>query len=260
MTYTLITGASKGIGKSMAIECAKLGMNLILVARSMPLLEGLKQEITKDINIDVQLYAADLAKEGASAEVYEWCSRQKLSVDKLINNAGVNRFGSFDNLPLSEKKQVIQLNVNAVIEMTHYFLPDLLKQREAHILIVGSTSSFIPNPYMALYGSSKAFIYSFSRALRSELKRTNVSVSCLCPGPTKTDITSAAGMKEVDGWKANFEMSSESVARSGILGMLNKKAKIVPGFSNKLTVLLSYITPTGFLTDNAGALMKSMGK
>ena len=178
----------------------------------------------------------------------------------MINNAGVNRFGKFDNLPLSEKKQLVQINVNAVIEITHFFLPDLLKQREAHILIVGSTSSFVPNPYMALYGGSKAFIYSFSRALRSELKKTSVSVSCLCPGPTKTEITAAAGMKDVEGWLTNFEMTSESVARTGILGMLNKKAYVIPGLSNKLTVLLSYIIPTGFLTDNAGKLMKNMGK
>lgn len=260
MTYTLITGASKGIGKHIAFECARLGMNLILVARSMPLLEELKQEITKNVKVDIQLLSADLAKDGAAAEVYDWCARHQLNVDKLINNAGIATWGKFDNLSLSDKKHLLQLNVHSLFEMTHYFLPDLLKQTEAYILNVGSTASYVPTPYMATYGGSKAFVYSFSRALRSELKKTSVTVSCLCPGPTKTEIAKAGGMKEVEGWKTLFEMSAESVARTAVLGMLNKKAAIVPGLSNKFTVLLARIFPMGVIVDNTAAIFKNQGK
>jgi short-subunit dehydrogenase len=260
MTYTLITGASKGIGKHIAIECAEMGMNLILVARSMHLLEELKKEITNKVNVDIRLLSADLFKEGSAAEIYDWCSREKLQLDKLVNNAGISAWGNFENLSLTKKKQLMHINVTVVVEMIHLFLPDLLKQPQAYILNVGSIASYMPIPYMAIYGGSKSFVYSYSLALRNELKKTNVSVTCLNPGPTKTELVITAGMKDVEGWKTMFEMNPQSVARAGVLAMLNKKASIVPGWSNKLTVFLSRMLPSSIMLDNTAAIFKDMGK
>lgn len=233
--FALITGASKGIGKCIAQQLAKSGYNLLLVARSETALQELSTQIQHRYHNKVFYLAADLSASNAAMEVADWTKKHTGQLAILINNAGYGLWGGFENLNLNEQMNMLALNINAVVELTHHLIPALKQQKQAYILNLSSTAAYQAVPGLALYAASKSFVLSYSRALRYELKDSAVSVSCLCPGPTDTGFASRAGLDILADLAEKFNMSPESVAATGIKGMFNKKAEIIPGFLNKLS-------------------------
>ena len=255
MNYALITGASSGIGLELSHLLAEAGSNLILVARKEKDLYELKTSLTKKYNISVEVIKKDLGNPSAPKEIYDEVASKGMSVDTLINNAGVGSFGPFSEISLEKDINLIDVNVRALTELTKLFLPHLLEEKKGRILNVASTAGFMPGPYMAVYYASKAYVISFSEALSSELEGTSVSVSVLCPGPTKTGFQAKAEMKKSD-FVSLGVMDAKTVALCGYKGMLKGKTIIIPGYLNKLLILGGKLMPRKLLT----ALAKSTQK
>lgn len=254
--YTLITGASKGIGRSMAFACAAKGMNLIICARSTKLLEDLATEIREKYQVVVKVYALDLVRPDAAKQLANFCVRHHLNVNMLINNAGFGLWGAFADLPLEDQVGSIQLNVSALVTLTHGLLPLLTQQRQSYILNIASIAGFMPSPYFSVYAATKAFVVSFSRALRVELKKSGVVVSCLCPGPTESEFAGRAGMENFRFNKKEFYMNADLVAKIGLDGLLKKRDVIIPGASNKFTTALMSALPKSITSRVIGKIYK----
>ncbi|MFN6946199.1 MAG: SDR family NAD(P)-dependent oxidoreductase [Cytophagaceae bacterium] len=243
MKYTLITGASRGIGEAMARYCATKKMNIILVARSGERLENLALELAEQYSVDVKSFVADLTESGKIADLYNWCKALDYEVNILINNAGVGSYGQFENLPMEEQMKLIDLNISATVQLTYQFMPMLKEQTKAHILNVASTACYQAIPYMSVYAATQSFLQSFSLGIRTELKNYNIYASCLCPGPTATDFFDRAGLAGLPVNSKEVKMSPEEVAETAIEGMLDNVAEIVPGTSNALGAYFSKLFP-----------------
>ena len=165
----------------------------------------------------------------------------------LINNAGFGLWGKFYALPLDEQLEMMNLNMSALVSLTHRFLPVLIESQPAYILNVASVASYVAIPTFSIYAATKAFVLSFSRGLRIEMKEKGVVVSCLCPGATESEFLKRAGMQALGEKAGVFNMEAEQVATIGINGMLRGKAEIVPGMINKLAKGGIGITPKSFM-------------
>lgn len=242
--FTLITGGSQGIGKALAIECAKRGMNLLIVALENDHLESTVQEIRSKFNyIKVHELGIDLSRKEAAQEVLSWCQSNGYQVNVLINNAGFGRSGWFEKMPLGMYRTMIQLNNQALFELCYHFLPILKQNKPAHIMNMSSLEAYLPTPYKAAYTATKHFVFAYSLALREELKQFDVNVSVLCPGST---ITNEDGRRRIQsqGKKAKLViMMPETVAEIAITDLLNKKQIIIPGRVNKFIAFLSQRIP-----------------
>ncbi|MFM8441830.1 MAG: SDR family NAD(P)-dependent oxidoreductase, partial [Methylococcus sp.] len=190
--YTLITGASRGLGAAFARRLAAEGDALILTARDGAALEALRQELTSLYALPVQTLVEDLTLPDAAHAIHTECQRQQWRVTRLINNAGFGRFGEFTRHGAEDYAAMIRLNTLAPVELARLFLPDLLQQGRGAIINVASTAAFQPTPYLAVYGATKAFVLSFSEALAAECAGSGVQVLALCPGPTRTAFFDAA--------------------------------------------------------------------
>jgi short-subunit dehydrogenase len=254
--YALITGASKGIGKEMALELARAGYHLLLVARSEDELSLLSAQIKNDHQIKVSYLPLDLSLSSASVEVFKWIQHQSVLPSILVNNAGYGLFGSFERLAIADQLNMLQLNINTVVELTHLLLPLLKLQEQAFILNIASTAAYQAVPRLAVYSATKSFILSFSRALRYELKYSTVSVSCLCPGPTSTGFAKRAGLDAFADLADKFNMSPKTVAKAGLKGMFNKKAEIIPGIINWISAFGASHLPKSLIEKVAAGLYK----
>ncbi len=245
MAYALITGASKGIGKALALELAAAGTPLVLVARSKDILQQLSAEIGLNHKVDIKVFAIDLLSEQAPEKIYAWCVEQQLQVGMLINNAGVGVYGKFASSSIDKQVSMLALNQEVMVKLTYLFIPLLQQAGKAHILNVSSTAAFQSMPYFSVYAATKSFVLSFSRALRQELKRKKINVSCLCPGPTDSSFFDEAGYEGVGNDINYVKMTPEAVAKSALRGLEYEYAVIIPGFSNKIGAVLSRILPEG---------------
>ncbi len=255
-SYALITGASKGIGRAMARLLAARKYNLLLVARSGNELQELAHQLSTKYNITVQYLALDLSVPGAALQVYEWCKQDQFAVSLLVNNAGYGIWGYFDELPLDQQNNMLQLNMQLPVELTYYMIPILKAQPRAYILNVSSTAAYQAVPTMALYAASKSFLLTFTRGLRHELQRTNIRVSCLCPGPVNTHFLERAGMEAVRETAERYGMSAEAVAGQGLKGLFAGKAEIIPGALNVLTATATRLLPKRLIENVAAGLYK----
>lgn len=243
-TYTLITGASRGIGRAFAFECASRGMHLLLVALPEAALEETKSRVNKCFLVDVITYGMDLTDPAAVEALYTFCLRQKIAVNILINNAGMGSGGRFENSSQQLYLSMLKLNSQAVTLMTYHFLPMLKQQPFAFILNMSSMEATLPLPYKSVYTGTKSFIYSFSLALREELADSPVGVSVLCPGPV---LTNPDGLKRMNahGKRAKMVMlMPEEVAKIGIRNLLKGRGVIVPGRINWTIVKVMKFFPT----------------
>lgn len=254
MEHTLITGASKGIGKALAAECAMRGMNLILVALENEDLENVARQLHSEYNVVVRYKEVDLTEHNQINKLYDWCIAENLGINVLINNAGYSIQEAFGNNHFEDCIKTIRINVEAVALMSSKFLPLLKKNNKAYILNMGSLASFMHLPYKALYSASKNFVMALSNALHYELKGDNIIVSCLCPGPTITNKKVAARTEE-QGLKAKvLTLTAEEVARAGVKGMLAGKRIIIPGVLNKMLVYLTESLPKGLIISIAAKI------
>ena len=249
MDYALITGASRGIGKSIAETLASKGNNLLLVSRSEEALKELSHSIIQKYKVKVDYLAIDLATADAAEQIYIWYVSKKYRINILVNNAGYGLWGDFDKRSIQSHNEMLQLNMLTVVQLTHALLPELKSHPKSYILNVASTAAYQAVPTLSLYAASKSFVLLFTRGIRLELKNSGVSVSCLCPGPTSTDFVERAGMSNAIKQKAEtFSMTAEQVALIGIKGMYNGKAEIIPGLLNKIIVVATAWLPK-FITE-----------
>jgi short-subunit dehydrogenase len=254
MKQAIITGASKGLGKSFAHLLAAQGYDLLLIARSEKLLSEESVDITSKHTVKVNTLALDLSDNNSPSSIITWCAQHQFMPSVLINNAGYACWGFFDKIEIHQHQQMMHLNMNAMVSLTHGLLPMLRESKQAFILNIASTAAFQAVPTMSLYAASKAFVRSFSRGLRYELRNSNVSVTCLSPGPIATNFIQQAGMEAMQETAAKFEMSAEEVATKGLRAMFRGKSECIPGLVNYLTVKASAIIPDALLEKIAANL------
>lgn len=252
--YTLITGASQGIGRAIAEECARRGRNLILIALPGEAVDGLQEWLMKRYAVQVYRHETDLTLANASQQLYDWCVSEYLTIDTLINNAGIGQQGAFEALLVPHKVSLMQLNMLVPVSLVHLFLPMLRQHPVSHILNVGSVASFSPIPYKSLYSASKAFILTLSRALRYELRDTPVKVSCLCPGPTLTNGQTRRNARSLGRTGTLLEMQPDEVAHYAVAGMLAGREIIVPGWKHKLVEVFARYLPKYWTISASGRL------
>jgi uncharacterized protein len=257
ITYTLITGASGGIGYELARIAAADGKNLVLVARSGDKLNQIAEELRKNSKSVIVPLAIDLSTEAGVKELLTGISGKKLQIDELINNAGFGDFGDFATADQAKIMEMIRLNINALTKLTHYVLQEMLRSGKGRIMNVASTAAFMPGPGMAVYYASKAYVLSFSEALTRELKGTGVSVTALCPGPTDTGFASAAGLGKSLLHRLLPAATAAEVAKVGFKAMMRAKAVVVPGFMNKLSVLTPRFAPRSMVRNLIYAIHKN---
>jgi short-subunit dehydrogenase len=243
MAYSLITGASGGIGLAIAKELASRKHDLLLVARSADKLQRNAEELHQYFNVNVDYLALDLSRPDAALAVKDWLDQKNYTVDILINNAGFAVWGKLEELSREELNQMMQLNMVTMADLCKILLPMLLQQSKAYILNVSSTSAYQAVPTLASYAATKAFVLLFTRGLRMELKDTSVSVSCLSPGTTTTGFMDRAKMDRLKAIAEKFTMEPEVVATKAINGLFAGKKEIIPGFSNYIGAKLAEVMP-----------------
>lgn len=243
----LITGASQGIGRELASLYARDGYQLILVARNETKLNELADELSKQYETKSIIIAQDLAKPNSSQIIFDKIHRENMAVDLLINNAGFGYLGDFAGSDSNIYLEMIQVNITSLTYLTHLFLPEMIGRKSGRILNVASTAAFQPGPFMAVYYASKAYVMSFSLALREELKGTGVEVSVLCPGPTMTGFQTRARIEESHLFKRMSGVPSEDVAIAAMKGLKRNKPLIIPGILNRIGAISTRMMPRTWL-------------
>lgn len=252
--YTLITGASQGIGEAFARLAASKGQNLILTARNESALASLSEELKTAHGIEVLVLPADLSESGAAEDLWQ-VAEDHGRVERLINNAGFGLNGPIGAATAKEHAELLEVNVTALTRLTYLAIPHMQDHGGGRILNVASVLAYLPAPFFATYGASKAYVLAFSEGLAREMAGSSVSVSALCPGTTRTgffDRAKMAGTKAA----ASSMQSPEAVARAGWEGMERGKAVIVPGVANNALVFGTRFSPRWTLAAVAKMLFK----
>ncbi|MCC2658139.1 MAG: family oxidoreductase [Panacagrimonas sp.] len=258
----LVTGASGGIGEAFARRLAADGLDLMLVARSAEKLKTLARTLRKSCGIRVETLALDLAKPGAGPRVKLAVEEAEFKVDMLINNAGFGMVGSFHKLDPARTGEMVALNIGAVVDITHAFLPDMLAQGRGAILNIASMAAFQPTPYMTSYGATKAFVLSFSEGLWGEYRKRGIRVLAVCPGPVDTGFFDATGNPETRaGIPRRMMLKAERVVEESLDALARNKMIIVPGgMGQGLVAGLPRLAPRTWIAAGvAGVLGRSTG-
>jgi short-subunit dehydrogenase len=251
----LITGASAGIGREFARQLAGRAGSLVLVARRRDRLEELHNELTRrDPNLNVHIRPTDLSDANAVTDLCGWLEREKIAIDLLINNAGLGDRGPFATSEPKRVQEMMAVNVMALTVLTRSLLPGMIARNRGAILNVSSSASFLPIPGFAVYAATKAYVTSFSEAIRAELHGTGVTVASLCPGPVHTEFSQvaqrASGPREKSGPKFTY-VSVEDVARAGLNAIERGRPLVIPGFLMKLAMAIVRLTPMPLLRSAA---------
>ena len=241
----VITGASSGIGEAFAYNLASQGVNLVIAARRTEQLNLLAEKLTEKFHVSVEVCTLDLNDPEAPEKLLQFATRDGRQVDMLINNAGAGPYRKFLNTSLEEHQKIIQLNLSSLTALCHKFAHHMLeKKTESFILNVASVAAYQAVPRFAVYCATKSYVRIFSEIFSYEMKDSNISVSCLCPGGTKTEFLTVNNQKTLSGDR--FLMSAEKVAKIGLAGTFRKKPVIIPGLFNKLSCLAPRLFPNRF--------------
>jgi len=254
MNTTVITGASSGIGAAFARKLAARGRNVLLVARSEDKLIALCNELGRLTSIRAQYLTLDLEQTDAAAQLFEETQKRELEVDMLINNAGFGSMGDFTKLDLNRELEMLQLNIRALVDLTHRFLLPMRERKSGTIINVASTAAFQGVPYMATYAATKAFVLSFSEALWDENRMHGVHVMALCPGVTETNFFEAA---KIDRPPMRTIQTAEEVVEAALRGLARKKSVVISGWTNWFTVEAERLVPRATVTKVAGKALRS---
>jgi short-subunit dehydrogenase len=255
--YVLISGASEGIGCELAKIFAEHKYNLLLIARNTKKLLQLQTGLGADTDINIKTLTLDLSIPEAPQKILDFTKKNDIKIDILINNAGIGNYGNFLETDINIEKTMIDLNIRTLTEMCKLFLPSMINSGFGKIMNVASTAAFFPGPKMAVYYASKSYVLSFSEALNSELKKQNISVTALCPGPTASQFMTRANM----GSSRLFNnplmhlMSSQSVAEYGFKSLMKGKTVAVPGYVNKLLTISPRFFPKKIIRFIMGSIM-----
>ncbi len=238
----LVTGASHGIGFELCRLLARDEFGIIMVARNRESMEQAAATMRQNFGVQVTVIVQDLAAPQAAQTLFDNVQSRGLSVDVLVNNAGFGLFGRFAETDPVREMEMVQVNIVALTELSKLFLPGMVGRKWGRILNVASTAAFQAGPLMAVYYATKAYVLSFSEAIGFELKKTGVTVTALCPGPTKSGFQSEAKMSKSRLFRGHV-MDAETVAEAGFRGMMRGKAIVVPGGRNKFLVFLVRLVP-----------------
>jgi short-subunit dehydrogenase len=246
----LITGASAGLGAEFARQLAPYAQSLVLVARRNDRLEALRAELGEKFpQLAVFVYVADLSNEGARIAFANWLREQGITIDFLVNNAGLGDHGAFETSEWDRVRAMLDVNVAALTHLTHLLLPSLHGAGRSAILNVSSVAGFFPLPNMAVYAATKAYVTSFSEALRMELRDTGISVTALCPGPVKTEFFDIATRPGEEDQAAHYEsmpafrVTPAEAVRTGLEAVIRDRARVVPGPLLALAVAAAALVP-----------------
>ncbi|HET9787369.1 MAG TPA: SDR family oxidoreductase [Pyrinomonadaceae bacterium] len=253
MNTTLITGASSGIGEAFARRLAGRGRNVLLVARSEDKLVSLCNELGRINSIRAQYVAIDLSKRDSPARLFDETEKRGLFIDMLVNNAGFGSMGRFTGLDLARELEMIDLNVKALVDLTHRFLIPMQARKQGIIINVASTAGFQPVPFMATYAATKAFVLSFSEALWEENRPHGVHVMALCPGVTETNFFEAAKIQKPP---LRGAQTPEDVVETALRGLSRGKSHIVSGWTNLLMIESERLVPRSFVARITGRVLR----
>jgi uncharacterized protein len=237
----LVTGASAGIGRELAVILAREGHDLVLVARREAELSDLALELKERYAADSRVLPADLAQPDAVRHLVD--SLGDGVVDVLVNNAGFGGHGSFADRGRDEDMRMVAVNVTALTELTKLLLPGMMQRGRGRVLNVASTAAFQPGPFMAVYYATKAYVLSLSEALAEETRGTGVTVTCLCPGVTITEFQQVAGVENIALNSGPLTMSAKDVAEAAYKGLVRGKRLVIPGVHNKVGVQSVRLSP-----------------
>lgn len=258
MSTALITGASGGIGAVFARELAARKTNLVLVARSEDKLNHLAKELRSQHNIQVDIIVQDLTAADAAKIVFEAVTQKGLTIDLLVNNAGFGDYGTFAELDGERQIKIVQLNILALVDLTHKFLPGMRQSRSGGIINLSSTAAFQPMPYFSVYAASKAFVLSFSEALWAENRSYQVHILAVCPGPTDTKFFQDAEFPpSLANLAAQNYTSPEEVVREALHALEKNHSSVIPGIRNQLQVILPRFLPREALATVVEKLFKT---
>jgi len=260
MKYTLITGASQGMGLEMARECASLGRNILLISLPKENLKVLSKNIANKFNVQTDYYEIDLTESKSAEEIYNWVKKKNYSIDFLINNAGFGGVGAFEEYTLAYVEKMIDLNIKATTKMTHYFIPELKKNSPSFILNNASMIANFPCPYKSIYAASKVYVKYFTEALRVELESFGISVSLLQPGATPTNDV-VKNQIQKGGFIARVSVTeAHKVARKAVRNTLKGRPVIIPGWKNRMSLRFLKVLPYSLLQIAILRSYKSMQK
>jgi short-subunit dehydrogenase len=247
----LVTGASYGIGLDLAECFARDGYDLVLAARSEAALKQEAERLAKQYGVNAVPIAIDLGVHGAGHRLADEIQARGLTVDVLVNNAGYGTAGAFAGSDEANQLGMIDLNVRALVELTHAFWPQMLVRGRGGVLNVASTAAFQPGPLMAVYYASKAFVLSFSEALWREAQGTGVHVSCLCPGPTASKFRERAGTDATRLTTLGTPVTSKSVAEDGYRAYQQNQRVLITGMRNRILARMVPYLPRRTILDIA---------
>ncbi|MEZ0540292.1 SDR family NAD(P)-dependent oxidoreductase [Fibrella arboris] len=247
--YALITGATSGIGHELAKLFANDKYNLIIVASNQEGLDRTAADLTQQYGINVVTIARDLSQRDAPTAVYNEIKASGIQVDVLVNNAGQGQYGLFVDTDLERELDIIQLNIGAYVGLTKFFLKEMTARNKGKILNVASTASELPGPWQAVYHATKAFVLSFTEAIRAEAKDTDITITALQPGPTDTDFFHKAQMEDSKVVKEGSLANPADVAKDGYGALMAGDDKVVSGAKNKFQTAMSNIIPDSLLAE-----------
>jgi len=254
-TTALVTGASSGIGKAFARELASQGAHLVLVSRNAQRLEQEAEDLRIRFGVKVHVFPEDLERAEDRLELFAWIQKSGITVDVLVNNAGLAHYGSFVETSFEDTSAMLALNVQALVHLTRLFLPTMMEKKTGGVLNVASTAGFQPLPNLSIYAATKAFVLNFSEALWAECKRRGVRVFCLCPGNTLTRFHQTAG---IDKQRMFFSASSLDVARFALRKFLKtNQPSAIYGFWNKLMIYAERLSPRRLTVFFTGLMYRS---
>ena len=242
--WALVTGASAGIGEALARELAAQGAKLILTARRLDRLEALRTELTAQGAV-VRVIAADLNDPAAPGLLYEATEGAGLAVEILVNNAGLGQYGAFIQSPIEQELSQVRVNCEAVVRLTRLFVPRMVERRGGWVLVVASTASFQPVPYLTTYAATKAFDRFFALGLAAEVASFGVQVTALCPGPTESEFFTVSRAGAIRGRQVQ---SAEDVARQAVAALARGQRTLIPNFRGRFTAFLVRFLPVGLIT------------
>lgn len=241
--YALITGATSGIGYELAKLFAKDKYNLVIVARSTEDLAATAQDLKSKYGVEVMTISKDLFKREAPFELYDEITAKGIQIDTLVNDAGQGQYGEFIDTDINRELDIIQLNIGSLVTLTKLFSKDMVARNEGKILNLASIASRLPGPLQSVYHATKAFVLSFTEAVREELKDTNITMTALMPGATDTDFFRKAQMEDAKMVKEGKLDDPVKVAQDGFEALMAGKDKVISGMKNKAQVAMSNITP-----------------
>ncbi len=251
--WALVTGASAGIGLALAEQLATGGANLVLTARRQDRLEAIALRLQGQYGIETKIVPADLADTAAPEQLFAATEGTGLAVEVLINNAGFGYYGRFAEGDAERQRRMVEVNCGAVVHLTRLFLPRMMERRRGHVMIVASTASYQPVPYMSTYAATKVFDRFLAEGLAQEVAEYGIKVSALCPGPTESEFHEIAGTRSQFG---KGRQSAEQVARRGLEGLVRGEHWVIPYGAGKGIVLMERFLPRRFVSGMAARVFR----